>query len=99
MSNKSEKNLEYHKKYTKEYYQKNKENIKEKVKERVMCECGMEYPKNNKVNHEKTKKHKNIILQKNLGKLETMENINNVINMVYELKNKIDEIIKSIEKK
>lgn len=43
--------------YLKEYYAKNKDSIKEKMKEKIVCECGEEYTRYNKNNHEKTAKH------------------------------------------
>jgi hypothetical protein len=45
------------KEYQKVYYEKNKDNIKGKMKEKILCECGGEYTKYNKNNHDKTKKH------------------------------------------
>ncbi len=45
------------KEYLKEYYWKNKDTIKEKMKEKIKCECGGEYTKYNKGNHEKTQRH------------------------------------------
>lgn len=44
---------------SKQYYELNREKILEKHKEKLICECGSNYTKSNKIQHLKTNKHKN----------------------------------------
>lgn len=59
-----EKNKEKYQNYNQIYYKENKEKLKnykkneyEKKKEKIICECGIEYCKINKIRHEKSKRH------------------------------------------
>jgi hypothetical protein len=61
--------------YGKKYYDLHKDEIKEKMKEKVKCECGYEYTRYNKRNHEKTQKHRDGIENKNDNN-EIIENMN-----------------------
>jgi hypothetical protein len=50
----------------KEKYIKFKEKIQERHKEKVLCGCGIEINKSHKLRHLKTKKHKDLMLCKNV---------------------------------
>jgi hypothetical protein len=50
----------------KEYREKNKEKIQEKCKEKILCVCGEEINKNHKKRHLISKKHKKLILGKDI---------------------------------
>ena len=81
------------KEYLKKYYEKNKEKIKDKMKEMVKCECGGEYTKYNKANHEKTIRHINNLKKMN----EESEDIRKKLNII--VKKKMEESMNNIEKK
>ena len=53
------------KEHKKDYYELNKHQILEKNKEKILCECGVEITKNGKSKHLKTKKHFEMIENKN----------------------------------
>jgi len=57
----NETNKEKIQKYNKEYRDNNKEQIKEKKKEKVTCQCGTVVLKRDLKQHEKTKKHTDLI--------------------------------------
>jgi DNA repair exonuclease SbcCD nuclease subunit len=57
----NETNKEKIQEYNKEYRDNNKEQIKEKKKEKVTCQCGTVVLKRDLKQHEKTKKHTNLI--------------------------------------
>ena len=74
-----EKNIDNLRNYSKEWYKKNKEKalinvhnynknnrdkILEKKKEIIICECGINYTYTNKLRHQKSKKHIDIISKK-----------------------------------
>jgi hypothetical protein len=85
------------KEYGKEYYKKNKDAIKEKMKEMIKCECGGEYTKYNKGNHEKTQKHLDGIKNKKVKYDEISEKITETIKKNLEIGGiKIEENIKKM---
>ena len=47
--------------YLKQYRKDNKESLNQKKKEKFNCVCGGKYTRTNKIQHEKSKKHKNYI--------------------------------------
>ena len=47
----------------KQYYEENKQKISEKAKQKINCECGSICTITNKLRHERTKKHKNFMLE------------------------------------
>jgi hypothetical protein len=47
--------------YDKKYRETNKENIKEKKNEKIKCECGCDVNKQNLKQHQKTKKHMDLM--------------------------------------
>jgi hypothetical protein len=59
--------------YNKEYY----DNNKDKYKEKTICDCGEEYKKYAKSAHEKTLKHKNKMMEKEILRLKKIENTDN----------------------
>jgi hypothetical protein len=85
--------MESQKEYLKEYYNKNKEKIKVKMSEKIKCECGGEYTKYNKNNHEKTKLYKRGINNKPEDRDEIMERMCKMI------KKKVDDSVENLEKK
>lgn len=79
------------KQYSLEYYERNKDSIKEKMKEKIKCECGGEYTKYNKNNHEKTQKHVLTMKIKNLENINTDDLAKNVKErIIKELSDKIE---------
>ena len=60
-----EKNKEKYQEYQKEYRETNKERIQEHYKEnwsiKMTCECGCTFTAKNKIRHDKTKMHLNLL--------------------------------------
>jgi len=60
-----EKNKEEINRKKREFYKNNLDKIKESLKEKIICKCGCEVNKHNSKRHEKTKKHIDLMNEKN----------------------------------
>lgn len=61
----NEKHKEERKEYNKTWYEHNKERQKEYFRTEIICECGTKIHRCSKVNHSKTKKHIELMKNKN----------------------------------